>query len=297
LLFVRVMNTAPDQDMIVSKNRVEGSIAEVPIPHLLDTCLKHLVTGAIKVTAPDGKRGVLVLRAGAVDQARFGDAVGDAAVEQLGKLGDGSYELAQRLPDLSGHLGGAASLEGAVADVALIPIMRHCEQNALTCTITVVTGFDRAEILYRAGELAEITMNGKRDDDSIVQILTWKDARFRCSAPPLPLDIRGWPKIGREATQPFKLEKAFAPPPAKATRADADAAAAKRRHDQRMAVGTGEAKALVATAPILPTQPGKAAPAARERVVLSFGSVVVNSFLLTTTVGLIFLLTILRATR
>jgi hypothetical protein len=192
--------------MIVSKNRLEGSFSDTSLKALLDACHKHLVTGAIKIESGK-KSGVLVLRAGAVDQARFGDSVGDAAVDAMLALEDGSYELSQQLPDLSGELGRAAALEGAVDQVSVVQIMRHCENNALSAVITVINDFDRGEIHYRAGELEKVMLNGERNDDAIVAMLAWPKARYRVSAPPLASEIGGWPKVGREQTQPFVLQK------------------------------------------------------------------------------------------
>jgi hypothetical protein len=211
--------------MIVSKNRLEGSLSDTPLRELLDACHKHLVTGAIKVSDDKNKRsGVLVLRAGAVDQARFGDSVGDAAVDLMAALEEGTYELAQQLPDLSGELGRAAALEGAVDQVSVVQIMRHCEHNALSAVITVINDFDRGEIHYRAGDLEKVTLNGQPNDDAIVTMLGWPKARYRVAAPPLASDIGGWPKMGREQTQPFKVDDALLPPK--------EQAAKKRKEDQ-----------------------------------------------------------------
>jgi hypothetical protein len=203
--------------MVVSKNRLEGSLSDTSLSDLLDACHKHLVTGAIKIVDEKNKRnGVLVLRAGAVDQARFGDTVGDKAVQTMLELKDGMYELSQQLPDLSGDLGRAAALEGSVEQVSIVQIMRHCEHNALSAVITVMNEYDRGEIHYRAGELEKVMLNGKADDDAIVTMLAWPKARYKVVAPPLAADIGGWPKMGREDTQPFKVAEAVRPPAAEA---------------------------------------------------------------------------------
>ena len=65
-------------------------------------------------------------------------------------------------------------------------------------------------MLFRSGEIVEVSMNGKRDDDAIVAIVAFPKARFRVSAPPLDLDIAGWPRVTREPTAPFLLEQAKA---------------------------------------------------------------------------------------
>jgi hypothetical protein len=138
---------------------------------------------------------------------------------------DGWYEVAQRLPDLTGELAGAAQLQGDVGGVPLIALMRHCEDNALTCTITVISGFDRACIEYRAGEIARVELNGVLDDDALPQIVRWPEARFRVAAPPLDLDVEGWPMVRRAPTEPARIgrgtpielrvptESELAPPP------------------------------------------------------------------------------------
>lgn len=198
--------TAP---VYVSRNHVEGSFADVPLDRILAACRRHLVTGQIRIETGVA-HGLIELRAGAVDHAEFGDARGAGALHQVRHLVDGWYELTQRLPDLTGALGGSASCQGDVTGVPLIALMRHCEHHALTCRITVVSGFDRAELHYRAGELERVELNGFFDDDAVVVVLAWTDARFRLAAPPLDLDIEGWPKVRRAPTQPFALERRFA---------------------------------------------------------------------------------------
>jgi hypothetical protein len=246
-----------EPSIFASKNRLEGSLAETPLRALLEPCRRHLVTGTIRVDCHDG-RGVLHLRAGVVDQASFGLLVGDAAVVRMSLLRDGMYHVEQRVPDLNGELGTAAALESQTSQVPLAHVMRHCEQNALSGTITVIAGFDRAELRYRAGELVEVAMNGLPDVESLPRIVKWSDARYRLMLEPLSADIAGWPKVSREPTVPFKLEAVPLPP-------------------RRMAEGTGRS-ALVdglprlapgvvpqAAAPVLAkgTMPPPAAPAPR----------------------------------
>ncbi len=203
---MRRQSTAP---IYVSRNHLEGSFTDVPLDRILDACHRHLVTGEIRVTVAD-VNGLIELRAGAVDRAELGEIRGARALEQMRLLIDGMYELTQRLPDLTGELGGSSLIEGDVTGVPLIALMRHCEFHALTCTITVVSKFDRAQIEYHAGDLRRVELNGFYDDDAIVQVLEWPDARFRVAAPPLDLDIEGWPKVRKDPTLPFQLGPRFA---------------------------------------------------------------------------------------
>jgi hypothetical protein len=189
----------------ISKNHIEGSLRETRLGELLEPCGRLLLTGAIRVKTARGT-GLVTLRAGAVDEARFAGLRGDAALTEMKQLEDGAYELVQRMPDLRGQLARSAALEGAVPAVPLATIMRHCEHNALTCSVIVVSGFDRGEIVYRAGDIAAVALNGTYDPEHIVTILGWQDARFRVTAPPLDPSIAGWPKVSREPTAPFRLD-------------------------------------------------------------------------------------------
>jgi hypothetical protein len=205
------MGSAASERRHVSKHRLEGSLADTPMSELLATLRRQLFTGT--VTVRRGRKGdTLHLSAGVVHRADVQGKQADIeeTVKKLGGLRDGMYEVQQRLPDLSGELGSSASLEGEVSDVPLAAIMRHCEENALTCSLIVVGGFDRGEIVYRAGEIADVILNGQRDIDQIVEITSWKECRFRVTAPPLALDVKGWPTVSREPTQPFKIAKGTA---------------------------------------------------------------------------------------
>jgi hypothetical protein len=203
---------AASEPLYVSRNHLEGSLLDAPIDRVLAACRKHLVTGVVRVHVK-GKDGVLELRAGAVDRAHVGDLAGERALELLRAAQDGWYEVAQRLPDLTGALGDAAMMQGDIEGVPLIALMRHCEDNALTCTITVISGFDRACIEYRAGEIARVELNGFFDDDALPQIVHWPDARYRVAAPPLDLDIEGWPVARRAPTMPFVVGPPIPEPP------------------------------------------------------------------------------------
>lgn len=196
----------------VSKNRLDGSLCDTPLEKLLASCRDHLITGTIRIST-QFTDGVIELRAGMVDSATLGDDLeSEAAIRRMKRLGEGVYELTQRLPDLDGTLGDAASCEGDLATTKLVEIMRLCENEALSCTITVVSDFDRGEIIYKAGEIAAVTLNGRRDEDAIVAIVEFRRGRFRIDAPALPDDIDGWPATGKDPTQPFHIHHLGTPP-------------------------------------------------------------------------------------
>jgi len=202
------------QSVHISPNTLQGSLQDVSVSRLLDSCKKSLVTGRIDVDTGVIK-GWIELRAGMVEAAEFGTLNGGAALTRLRGLNDGSYEISQRLPGLDGKLGSAAAFRGELSDVSLVELMRHCEDNALTCTIVIIHEFDRGEIDYRGGEIARVALNGVTDEDRIVDMVRLEDARFMVSAPPLDVGVDGWPVIRGDPTAPFRIEHLAARPRAR----------------------------------------------------------------------------------
>ena len=191
-------------DFHVSRNRLCGSLSDVPLDKLLSSCAEHLITGELLIQGPS-LGGRIELRAGIADVSTYGEAEDEAALVAMRALADGSYELAQRLPKLGGALGSAAECRGDLEQNSVIEIMRLCEDQALSCTITTIREFDRAEITYRAGDIATVRFNGKLDEDSLVRVVKWRTGKFRVSVPPLALNIDGWPTTSRNPTVPFNI--------------------------------------------------------------------------------------------
>jgi hypothetical protein len=187
-----------------SMNRREGSLADTPLRDLLEPCRRHQVCGRITVESAEG-RGLIQLRSGVVDHASFGLLVGDAAVIRMSLLREGIYHLEQQVPDIGGQLARAAAMESDVARVPLSVVMRHCEDNKLTCSITVVSGYDRGELRYHIGDLVEVALNGIPDPDCVVHLLRWHDARYRVALEPLSPEIAGWPRVSRATTVPAEV--------------------------------------------------------------------------------------------
>jgi hypothetical protein len=179
-------------------------LGEVPLAEVLEGCRRHRFTGKIEIRAGE-HAGELELNAGVVDVARFDAAEGDPALMTMCALHNGQYRLSQRLPQLDGMLGSAAAFEGDAKHMPLPQIMRHCEENALTCVITAVHGTDIGEIYYRLGEIEKVMLDGERDDDAIVDIVHWRKARYHVSARPLEPSLHGWPALRSEPSLPFQM--------------------------------------------------------------------------------------------
>lgn len=198
----------------VSPNRLSGSLCDESLGELLESCKRNLITGTIRIEHGQ-MSGCVELRAGCIDEARYGALTGDNAVVAMRSLRDGMYELGQRLPRLTGALGDSAHCEGDLSEIKLVELMRHCEDQALSCTITIVSDFERAEIVYKCGDIERVIYNGVDNDDAIVEIVRFERGRFRVAAPPLALDIGGWPSVTRDPTEPFRLDHLQHAPPSR----------------------------------------------------------------------------------
>jgi hypothetical protein len=193
------------EEALLSENQREGSLGEVPLADVLESCRRHHFTGKIEIRAGE-HAGELELNAGVVDAARFDTDTGDPALMMMCALHSGHYRLSQRLPDLDGMLGSAAAFEGDVRKLPLPAVMRHCEENALTCMIVVESGDHTGEIHYRLGEIVNVTLDGERDDDAIVTLVHFSKARYQVRARPLEPSLHGWPALA-EPTEPFRLRE------------------------------------------------------------------------------------------
>jgi len=200
---VRGLHLLQGMEAHLSENQREGSLGEVPLAEVLETCKRHHFTGKIEVRAGD-HAGELELNAGVVDAARFDTKTGDPALMTMCALHNGQYRLSQRLPDLDGVLGSAAAFEGNAKHLPLPAVMRHCEENALTCIIAVEHRGQKGEIHYQLGEIVKVTLDGERDDDAIVDIVHWPKARYQVRARPLEPSVQGWPMLS-QPTDPFQV--------------------------------------------------------------------------------------------
>lgn len=193
----------------VSRNAVQGSLGEVSIDRLLEICRDQMLTGRIDVDASGGA-GRIELRAGVVDRVEHAGQSDAGALARLRQLTDGSYQVTQRLPNLSGALGAAAAFEGESSELSLIDLMRHCEENGLTCHVEIINDYDRAELHFRGGMIVAVMWNGSPDEEKIVDIVRWRSARYRVTAP--PLEITGQPVRRRAPTEPFVIDHLRARP-------------------------------------------------------------------------------------
>lgn len=186
-----------------SNNATYGSLQDRSLNELLELCRVERLTGRIDLVTSFG-HATIALRGGLVERARLPGHTHDAALAQLHRVDHGSYVVTQRLPHQSGRLGPAAELRGELETLPLASVMAYCEDNHLTCTITIVNQFDRAEIAYTHGTISQVLFNGVDDEARLPEIMRFQSARFRVNL--APLDERlGAPVQRRAPTEPFTI--------------------------------------------------------------------------------------------
>ena len=188
--------------MHISENRLEGSLLDTDLKEVLDECHAHLVTATLLINS-GAEKAVLEIRAGAVDSVDYKGLKKSEALAKLHELKTGEFELAQKLPDLTGKLGTAASLETETDEISIVKLMQLCEDNALSCSVTATTDDVTAVIRYKAGDIDGVDWNGERDDDRIVDLVKLEKARIRVEAPPLKFGILSWPTVRDDPTPAF----------------------------------------------------------------------------------------------
>ena len=173
-------NRASSAPVTTARSHIEGSLLTTPLDRVLAACRRSQMTGTVRVESA-GKAGQVMLRAGSIARVEIGGWTGPGVLATLRSLRDGRFEIVQRLPD-------AVDDEGDPGDVPLAAVLRQCEERALTCSLIVTAGLDRARIDVRAGVIARIELNGFYLDDALAQIKTWPNARFHVIAARLDLE-------------------------------------------------------------------------------------------------------------
>jgi hypothetical protein len=226
---------------MTASQQLQGSLATTSLDRILDACKRSLITGVITVSDSHRRIGRIEVRAGVVDRSELDNVSGPAALIMMKEFA-GDFVVEQALPDLTGALGGSALAEGAFSGVSFTRLMRHCEDHALTCVVTVDNEGDHVEVEYRAGEIKRITRNGKPDEDVIVEVVHWEKAHFKVIAPPLELDVGPTPEE-KAAAEKAAAEKAAAEQAAAEKAAAAKAAAEKAAAEKAAAEKAAAEKA------------------------------------------------------
>jgi hypothetical protein len=190
---------ASSAPVTTARSHIEGSLLTTPLDRVLAACRRSQMTGLVRVEAA-GRAGQVLLRAGSISRAELGGWTGPGVLATLRSLRDGRFEIVQRLPD-------AVDDDGDPGDVPISAVLRQCEERALTCSLVVTAGLDRARIEVRAGVVARVELNGFYVDDALGQVARWPNARFHVIAPRIELET------ARDEATPLPPPPTPMPPP------------------------------------------------------------------------------------
>lgn len=157
---------------------MSGEIPDGGILDVLREIESRRITGRIVFSSPnDALKGEVEIAAGqiALDQAPMKD--GADPVEVMLKLRSGHYVVHQRLPPLAVTHGDDDHRSGSLEIHVPADLMNYCEQGGLTGTLSFRRQQQHAELVYEAGELLAIRLDGQEDAD-LSDVFAWPDGMF-----------------------------------------------------------------------------------------------------------------------
>src|SRR5206468_3639081 len=98
-------------------------------------------------------------------------------VEVMLKARSGHYVVHQRLPTLPVSHGDDDHRNGSLQVHVPADLMNYCEQSGVTGTLKLVREGNLAELVYDAGELLAIRLDGKEDAD-LSSVFAWDEGSF-----------------------------------------------------------------------------------------------------------------------
>lgn len=152
---------------------------EIPLDGMIEV-LRDIeskrITGRLRYTV-GGESGEVELVSGqlALDQDSLPD--GSDPVERLLALRAGIFVVHQRLPPLAVAQGDDEHKKGSLAVHAPSDLMTYCETAGLTGTLKLVREGRIVEMVYEAGELLAIRVDGQ-DSADLSHVFSWEDGRF-----------------------------------------------------------------------------------------------------------------------
>jgi hypothetical protein len=127
-------------------------------------------------------------------------------VERLLSLRKGRFEVFQRLPVLPVSSGDAGRRTGSLSVHVAADLMNYCERAGLTGVLTLRSGDRSAEIIYEAGELLGIRVDGELEED-VGEVFAWDEGTFVVEAlaelPDLGVELEPAPPVPRPGETPL----------------------------------------------------------------------------------------------
>jgi len=152
---------------------------EIPDGGMLDVLREiesRRITGRLRFST-GGQTGDVAIVAGqiALDQDQMPD--GSDPVEVVLKARKGHYVVHQRLPTLPISQGDDDHKNGSLAVHVPADLMNYCESSGVTGTLKLNHEGTLAELVYDAGELLAIKLDGEEDAD-LSAIFAWDEGSF-----------------------------------------------------------------------------------------------------------------------
>lgn len=157
---------------------------EIPTEGMLDVLRQieeRRISGRLRFTAKNergqGETGEVELVAGQLALSQDPLPDGTDPVERLLVLRGGIFVVHQRLPPLPVAQGDDQNKKGSLAVHAPSDLMTYCEQAGLTGTLRLINAGSLVDMIYEAGELLGIRVDGQENAD-LSHVFSWEDGRF-----------------------------------------------------------------------------------------------------------------------
>lgn len=171
------MGSEPGRNLgLVSEPAMSGEIPDGGMLDVLREIETRRITGRL-LFSTGGQTGDVQVIAGqiALDQDAMPD--GTDPVEVVLKARKGHYAVHQRLPTLPISQGDDDHRNGSLAVHVPADLMNYCEQSGVTGTLKLLREGKQAELVYDAGELLAIRLDGKEDAD-LSDVFAWDEGSF-----------------------------------------------------------------------------------------------------------------------
>ncbi len=157
---------------------------EVPLEGMLDVLRQieeRRISGRLRFTVKNdkgrGETGEVELVAGQLALSQDPLPDGTDPVERLLELRGGIFVVHQRLPPLAVSQGDEQNKRGSLAVHAPSDLMTYCENAGLTGTLRLINAGSLVDMIYEAGELLGIRVDGQ-DNADLSHVFSWEDGRF-----------------------------------------------------------------------------------------------------------------------
>jgi hypothetical protein len=152
---------------------------EIPDGGMLDVLREieaRRISGRLRFST-GGQTGDVAIIAGQIALDQEPMEGGADPVEVMLKARKGHYVVHQRLPTLPVSQGDDDHRVGSLQVHVPADLMNYCEQSGVTGTLRLLREGKQAELVYDAGELLAIRLDGKEDAD-LSAVFAWDEGSF-----------------------------------------------------------------------------------------------------------------------